>query len=856
MEEELQEKRSYSRLWGDGRRRNVRSSGTFDPETLVQQKREWQRQNEAVREQLEAQSPATGLFEHFVIVGLSPSTDCSKFVAEPVPEVTPKTTTKHEYSGPSTETGVPELLFKFPPGKPLPVPELPDFCFPHGIQARKVPRTPSMSHLHEIIYGQAHKHSDEHSFIFMLKVADNIPLYCVCVYVEELVGTPPGIVSSVSSGISGQSREYTPLERYEYASPRCYCLVSFLPFFRLHFDVLYDVLAQDRLDRITLSVNALDVAAGLSRPMPTLPQPQMSTGSDVPEPETPRAEPEPGAEAEQPLDEQEDVSQSVAELSLSGDEDQEFYDTTDKAQEDGAHSPTADAGNGCYEMAEVDEDCERGKCDAQQDPDESASAGSLSGNEEVSSQPCGTITKAMKRVSFAGCENHEGESNGASSSEYLSDIPNMVEQNKGPSEAVSNGAQADTAERTADALDPSDKAPALGIRASEPADEEHAENSHDDHVATQLERLAVAPDSERSLTDLEDSGTIELSLSSPIFGEGHHKRTSSSSAFSLTDEPVQGEGFDEEEAKSLIDWARENCCDALKIIIEYHRCRIPRLGETLHFASLTHLDDLLYTREEWETTIPVDSMKKLTHKRSLPGEEAHVLQDWCIATICRVMSLENILSLLLNTVLEKQIVLLCPKLGVLTTVCMAIPAMIQPFQWQSVMLPVLPEELLTVLDAPVPFVVGVQYKTDEVREKSHGLMRVNIYKDKVTVPQSIARLPKHRQLSAKLLPHYQKLAGPLSQDGRKACHQCPPATSKVAAAFAGELKEYFRSLVVDVPKYTITDVGTKGEKVSLLLKDDFVNSFTLRERQFMKAFCETQMFSVYTDMLLKEWDSR
>lgn len=148
-----------------------------------------------------------------------------------------------------------------------------------------------------------------------------------------------------------------------------------------------------------------------------------------------------------------------------------------------------------------------------------------------------------------------------------------------------------------------------------------------------------------------------------LLGAGHHKRTSSSSAFSLTDEPVQGEGFDEEEAKSLIDWARENCCDALKIIIEYHRCRIPRLGETLHFASLTHLDDLLYTREEWETTIPVDSMKKLTHKRSLPGEEAHVLQDWCIATICRVMSLENILSLLLNTVLEKQIVLLCPKLG-------------------------------------------------------------------------------------------------------------------------------------------------------------------------------------------------
>mgnify|MGYP001800311113 CR=1 FL=1 len=104
-----------------------------------------------------------------------------------------------------------QLLFKFPPGKALPVPELPDFCFPHGIQARKVPRTPSMSNLHEIVYGQAHKHSDANSFIFTLKVADNIPLYCICVYVDELVGNPPGIVSSVSSGIAGQSREHIPL---------------------------------------------------------------------------------------------------------------------------------------------------------------------------------------------------------------------------------------------------------------------------------------------------------------------------------------------------------------------------------------------------------------------------------------------------------------------------------------------------------------------------------------------------------------------------------------------------------------------------------------------------------------------
>jgi len=34
--------------------------------------------------------------------------------------------------------------------------------------------------------------------------------------------------------------------------------------------------------------------------------------------------------------------------------------------------------------------------------------------------------------------------------------------------------------------------------------------------------------------------------------------------------------------------------------------------------------------------------------------------------------------------------------------------------------------------APVPFIVGVQYKTDEVRSLCGGLVRVNMYKDQVS----------------------------------------------------------------------------------------------------------------------------
>ena len=36
------------------------------------------------------------------------------------------------------------------------------------------------------------------------------------------------------------------------------------------------------------------------------------------------------------------------------------------------------------------------------------------------------------------------------------------------------------------------------------------------------------------------------------------------------------------------------------------------------------------------------------------------------------------------------------------------------------------------VQAPVPFIVGVQYKTDEVRSLCGGLVRVNMYKDQVS----------------------------------------------------------------------------------------------------------------------------
>ena len=71
------------------------------------------------------------------------------------------------------------------------------------------------------------------------------------------------------------------------------------------------------------------------------------------------------------------------------------------------------------------------------------------------------------------------------------------------------------------------------------------------------------------------------------------------------------------------------------------------------------------------------------------------------------------------------------------------------------MLPVLPQDMISFLEAPVPFVVGVQHKTSEVRRCTKDLSRVNAYKDTVKLRGHTPALPRLKELTAVLRPlHY------------------------------------------------------------------------------------------------------
>jgi hypothetical protein len=80
---------------------------------------------------------------------------------------------ERHYRGVSGDTFPAEILFSYPPSEtPLPFESIDAFCFPHGVEPKLVERTPSMSGVNDVVYGQRHLTADDKSFVFTLRVGE------------------------------------------------------------------------------------------------------------------------------------------------------------------------------------------------------------------------------------------------------------------------------------------------------------------------------------------------------------------------------------------------------------------------------------------------------------------------------------------------------------------------------------------------------------------------------------------------------------------------------------------------------------------------------------------------------------
>ncbi|TYI74922.1 hypothetical protein E1A91_D07G238100v1 [Gossypium mustelinum] len=705
--------------WG-GNSRDDRFRSSFNPEVLANQKRQWYQLHSKTMDKFRYEQP-TSIFEHFIIAGVHPDTDLGT-----VEEAFAK---RKKWETDMKRSGMIDVKMLQNHGPPLPIFEP---------QARLLERTPSFSELNELLYGQEHLSRDDFAFIFSLKVAGNATVYGVCLHVPELVQRQPGNLggSSHLSSIAGSSRQYMV------SAPRCYCLLTRVPFFELHYEMLNSIIAQERLNRITEVVSETN---------PSL----------------------------------DDLAPS------SSKQDDQINDNTVTS------TPNSEYVNEWM-----------------------ASALPVNSTVVLSSD-----TAANDEVSSASLKISSPLSSGSVAASDASDWGHVREIEKDVRKGV------------------------LYI-------DDNASEASEIRCSV-LERI---------------NGTHENGQISPDIGSvfSLRSRTSSQSLFSparsLTSEDDEEEddlfwNNEKEYGDDLImEWAKENKNDLLQIVCSYHALALPQRGSEIVFQPLEHLQAIEYVRPPISALAMDESFfysmepSEINAKFSA-AEEALALSVWTTATICRVLSLDGILAVIAGVLLEKQVVVVCPNLGVLSAVVLSLIPIIRPFQWQSLLLPVLPMRMLDFLDAPVPFLVGVQDKPADLKMKStSNLVQVNLPKKQVKtcyVPQ----LPQRKELVSELGPIHSTLAFEGSIAKKHPTYRCNEVQAEAAIQFLAIMRDYLESICANLRSHTITSVQSDQDRVSLLLKDSFIDSFPIKDRPFIKLFVDTQLFTVLSDSRLSRYEN-
>ncbi|KAG2654434.1 hypothetical protein PVAP13_1NG526100 [Panicum virgatum] len=718
-------------------------SGPYNPEVLTTQKRQWSRfqlkslGNRCIRE-------PSHLFESIVIVGLPPQADIHEL------ENIALGTNDEDGKRPRNLFGnnhhqvhaisnlEPQVLFAYPPEKPLPLKykDTLSFCLPGGVQ-----------------------------------VADDSTLYGCCVLVEEIVQRP----SKLLSMLMNEKPIFPRRSRYVITTPRCYCILSRLPFFELHFGVLQSILMEERLEWLTDGVSML-------------------------------------------------TSLSLEEACEENDICEGTEDTVQKQYLDGSTTEvdkSSESSTGVSSKELSDTDSSSGCKETQLDYVSKEGQGQDSScAKEQSDVEMETVTHCDSPKVSDHCVPEDISLDQSGVKHHELDAPDIQQNESCARKNCDDSPQGNVDDEQLDLFITDTILPLMRSRLCE--DCESSPSSQD------------SPSESRNLrSDTQESDSEEPSS----IGHGDLVRHN-----------------------NILQWAKAKKYGSLQVVCQYYQLQCPARGSSLNFHPLEHLHPLSFHRPG-ETVLHIagstielrsrDTSLEVAEMRNalFAEEESTALSTWAVASICGCLRLEHVMTLFAAALLEKQIVIVCSNLGMLSASILSIIPLIRPYQWQSLLMPILPIDMMDFLDAPVPYIVGVQNKTSDVLNRLSNAVVIDANRNQIK-SSSVPQLPQHRELLSSLRPYHSILVGESYLARKRPVYECTDAQVEAAKGFLAVLRDYLDTLCSNLRSHTITNVQSNNDKVSLLLRESFIGSFPSRDRPFMKLFVDTQLFSVHTDLVL------
>lgn len=130
---------------------------------------------------------------------------------------------------------------------------------------------------------------------------------------------------------------------------------------------------------------------------------------------------------------------------------------------------------------------------------------------------------------------------------------------------------------------------------------------------------------------------------------------------------------------------------------------------------------------------------------------------WLSPMFLSALSADTFLKILYAIMLEKSVIFVSDNLPLLSSATLGMQSFLHPFKWSYVQIPILPRSLVDMVEAPMPFIVGllkshlneVPSLTDRMRGSVHDgfndverlVVHINDDKKEVTIDDRGVDLP-------------------------------------------------------------------------------------------------------------------
>lgn len=119
----------------------------------------------------------------------------------------------------------------------------------------------------------------------------------------------------------------------------------------------------------------------------------------------------------------------------------------------------------------------------------------------------------------------------------------------------------------------------------------------------------------------------------------------------------------------------------------------------------------------------------------------------------RSLSIHNVIALFEFALSESRIIFLSSHTAMLHLASKALISLLYPLKWQSILIPVLPARLISALEAPCPYIVGIERRYENIELPEDDYVLVDLDQDTIESTAPPVSLPKQQKRKLYSLLH-------------------------------------------------------------------------------------------------------